>query len=378
GKQKGNTVTYGVSDYAYFNIYESLVDLNNSGKLSRAIPENVLKIFVEELINNYKRFNEGSEKEKVLKGLKNIKLNTKVYKVCTMFSNDITYRFNDKENNLNEEDLDFLEHNRDIIEELKKYLEINFYEVIIGSYNKIIFSNFNSLYIENKEIKGVDFQTAIRSTCHVDSKSLESIGKNHKYIFAKPGSTFVENGVVRSDSGVPRIKELSDLGKDDETIEVLFVYDTTTSYITSAIINKAPFFPKEEIPNCDGYIILSSDEINNCEFFKVERFFRELMIFTFKNLQFSHDKNKEIVEFLKKLSGYTIHKSPNQIKETIIQKINSLINDINKEYNKKYSKMTGEIFNLYLKNVDSSIQEFFRNGESNNPDWFTSNFKRNN
>jgi hypothetical protein len=85
--------------------------------------------------------------------------------------------------------------------------------------------------------------------------------------------------------------------------------------------------------------MLSTDEIDKCSFLKIERFFRELMIFTFKNLQFSHDKNKEIVNFLKNLSANMNILTPEQIKELIILKINSLIINVNKEYNKKYTVM---------------------------------------
>jgi hypothetical protein len=63
------------------------------------------------------------------------------------------------------------------------------------------------------------------------------------------------------------------------------------------------------------------------------------MIFTFKNLQFSHDKNKEIVEFLKKLSLNMNNKTPKEIKEIIIEQINILIHLVNTEYNKNYTKM---------------------------------------
>ncbi|MFA5917895.1 MAG: hypothetical protein WC850_06715 [Candidatus Gracilibacteria bacterium] len=376
GKKELDMIAYGVSDYAYFNIYEGLISLEEFND----IPKNIFKIFLEELITYYKELNTGNEKEKIIQSLNRIKLNAKSYKLCTMFSNSTTYRFNDQEEKLTKKDEEFLKHNIYRINDLKEFIKNNFYDLVKGTYDKMIFSDFNSLYINNKIIKGIDFQTAIRSTCHIDSNNIQALAKDYIDYFAKPGSIFVDNGIIRSDSGVPRIKEFIDLEKENNNIKVTFVYDTKTSYITSAIINKAPYIPEEEIKSClqDGYILLSTDEIGKGCFFKIERFFRELIIFTFKNLQFSHDKNKYIIKILKEISSDMSNKAPEQIKEMIIEKINFLIIIINTEYDKSYTKMDGKIFDQYLENVGSDIKDFFYKGKINVPKWFNQDFERNN
>ncbi|MDP3380153.1 MAG: hypothetical protein Q8S84_00990 [bacterium] len=94
---------------------------------------------------------------------------------------------------------------------------------------------------------------------------------------------------------------------------------------------------------------------------KIERFFRELMIFTFKNLQFNHDKNKEIMDFLKELSVEIENLDIESIKLIIINKINSLIIDINKEYSENYTEINEKDFEFYLSKVNEDIKELFTN-----------------
>lgn len=366
-----------VSNFAYFNIYEWIIKINEF----RDIPRNILKIFVEELLNNYNKLKEWNEKEKFIKALQKIKkLSKNSYKICTMFSESTTYRFNDKSENLSQQEIVFLNNNYNRIEELINYLENNFYSLIVGAYDKMIFADFNSLYIENKEIKWVDFQTAIRSTCHIDSNDLVWVLNNYIEYFAKPWSIFIDNWVVRSDSWVPRIKEFLDLEKNNKDIKVTFIYDKNTSYITWAIINKTPYIDINNIRENlkKWYLLLSTDEIENCSFFKIERFFRELIIFTFKDLKFSHDKNNQIIKILKKLSYSMYTKNPIEIKKLIIEEINILISEINQEYDKSYAYINEEIFELYLQNVDKNIIDFFKNWKIIVPHWFNQNFERNN
>lgn len=369
-------VAYWVSDYAYFNIYEWLINLNQF----KDVPKNVFKIFVEELITYYKKQNTWSEEEKIIKSLESIKLKAKYFKICSMFSEWKTYRFNDQQKELSNEDKKFIKYNKDRINDLKEYIKENFYDLVNWIYDKMIFSDFNSLYINDKNIKTVDFQTAIRATCHIDENNISELAQNYVDHYANIWSIFVDNWIIRSDSWVPRIKEFIDLEKNNKEIKVIFIYDTKTSYVTSAIVNRVFYLSEEKIKSCleDWYILLTVDEIDKCSFFKLERFFRELMIFTFKNLQFSHDKNKEIIDFLKELSANMNIKTIEQIKEMMIGKINYLIDDINEKYNKRYSKMNWQIFDKYLENVGQDIIEFFQKWEVNTPSWFNPNFERNN
>lgn len=375
-KKELDTIEYWISDYAYFNIYECLSSLNEF----KDIPRNILKIFVEELIIYYKKLNTWNEKEKILKSLEEIKLKAKSFKICSMFSDSTTYRYNNQEEELTKEDIDFINKQIDRIDDLKKYIKNNFYDLIKWNYKKMIFSDFNSLYINDKAIKKIDWQIALRTTSHVDSKKIRALLKDHIDFFAKPGSFFIDNWIVRSDSWVPRIQEHIDTEDSNSNIKTIFNYDINTGYITFANVTMFPFIPKEEIQSCchDWHILLSTSQIRDWSFFKIERFFRELIIFTFKNLQFTHEKNKYIVECLKEISSEMNSKTPEEIKEIIIEKINNLIEIVNKEYNKKYKKMNIEIFEQYLEYVGDDIIDFFKKWKINIPEWFNPNFERNN
>lgn len=366
---------YWVSDFAYFDIYEALINLDNF----KDIPRNLLKIFVQELIGNYKTLKNWTVFDRVKKSINKIEMKETTYKVSSMFT-DKTYRFNDNFEEITQEDKEYLENNKNKIDELKRYINNDFYDLIIWYFENVLISDFNSLYIPDSIIKKTDFQVAIRSTCHVDWKYLEKILQNYVNISAKPWSIYIDNWVVRSDSWVPRISEYINLEKNNKWIKVYFIYDSKTSYITSAIILKDPLTEKKELEKYlnDWYILLDSEEINSCSFLKIERFFRELMIFTFKNLQFNHDKNKEIINFLKELSFEIDHLSIESIKQIIIDKINSLIIDINTEYNENYTDITEKDFEFYLSKVNEDIKELFKNWKIENPSWFNTVFERKN
>ncbi|MDD2871519.1 MAG: hypothetical protein PHS49_06020 [Candidatus Gracilibacteria bacterium] len=370
-----NIKGYGVSDFAYFDMYELLIKLPDFAD----IPRDILKIFVQELIENYKKIQSGTVNEKIKESMELVEMKSDSFKVSSMFS-DKTFRFNDKEKILSIEDKEYLKENKERLEELKNYLKENFYSKVIGNFESMIFSDFNGLYIPNSAIKQVDFQVAIRSTCHVDGKDLEKILQDYVSISAKPGSIFFDNGLVRSDSGVSRIKEYKDLEKNNKDVKVYYIYDSNTSYITSAVILKAPFYDKNNIIKnlSEGYVLLDTQEIDQCDFFKIERFFRELMVFIFEDLKYNHNKNKEIVLFLKELSEHMGEFHINDIKDIIIFKINELITVINQEYSENYSLIDSVHFDFYLSKANEDIKQLFRNGEINMPEWFNKKFERKN
>lgn len=366
---------YGVSDFAYFDIYESIINLLDFWD----IPKNILKIFVQELIENYNKLDKGKINEKIKKSIESIQMKSQSYKLSSMFS-EKTYRFNWLEKELSDDEKEYLEKNSNRIEKLKKYIIENFYDIIIWNFDNSIFSDFNSFYIPNSPIKQTDFQVAIRSTCHVDWKDLEKVIQDYANISAKPGSIYIDNWVVRSDSWVARIKEYKDLEKNNKDIKVYFVYDSKTSYVTSAIILKEPFYDRKNIESNlkEWYILLSTNEIDECDFFKVERFFRELMVFVFENFKFNHVKNKEIVSFLKELSEQMWVLSLNDIKDLIISKINTFILDINMEFWEKYTIINSEHFDFYISKSNDDIKSFFERWNINNPKWFNKAFERKN
>jgi hypothetical protein len=57
-------------------------------------------------------------------------LDTKSFKLCTMFSDSTTYRFNNQEEKLTKKDDEFINYNKDRIDDLKTYIKSNFYDLI--------------------------------------------------------------------------------------------------------------------------------------------------------------------------------------------------------------------------------------------------------
>jgi len=367
--------TYWVSDYAYFDIYESLVNLDEF----KVIPRNILKIFVQELILKYKKYKSWNTAENVIKAVNWIDLKRTTFVESTMFS-ETTYMFDGAHRSIDDSDKDFILNNGSRIDELKNYIKENFYDLIIWYFENTLISDFNSLYIPDWIIKKIDFQVAIRSTGHVDWTYLERILDDYTKISAKPWSVYIDNWVVRSYSWVPRISEYINLEQNNKDVKVYFIYDPATSYVTSAILLKEPFVDKGAIESfLDSWcILLTTEEIDSCSFFKIERFFRELMIFSFKNFQFFHDKNKEIIDFLKELSFQMGYLTIDEIKSKIINKINKLVKDVNKEYKENYTKITSANFEFYLSKVNVDIKELFHTWKINIPDWFNTDFERKN
>lgn len=380
---------HGVSNQAYFDIYNSLIKLEQFSNWPR---KNILKIFIEKLINKYKTLVSWSVKQRVIKAMEDINLteNDESFLVNSMFSEE-TYRFNDQERQkLDKQEIKFKNENPDFIQDIKDYIKNHFYEFISWNFDSTLFSDFSSLRINDKLIKKINLQLAIRSTCHIDSKDLENLLDTYVNIFAKPWSVFFDNWIVRSDSWVPRIQEYLDLEKNHKDIKVYFIYDPKTSYVTSAIILKQPYTDKKMIEKNlqSGYKLLESDEISKSSFFKIERIFRETMILCFKDLNFNHDKNKEISLFLEELSSESDSLSTQEIKQKIIEKINILIREINKELKEKYKKeaekkyiweyseIDENVFDFYLEKMKPELKEFLSLWNVENPGWFNKNFKR--
>lgn len=376
--------SYWVSDYAYFDIYESIKNIDKFND----IPENVIKLFTYELIEKYKLENNWTVYDIIKRILSKITLEDDSFISSSIFS-EKTYHYSDEFWNINKEDREYIDKNYYRIDELKKYIIENFYEIIIWYFENLKISNFSEI-LPSWPIKQVNFQVAIRSTCHINSDFLEKNILNYMLIYAKPWSVYIDNWVMRSYIWEPRISEFIKFENNyNKDIKIYFIYDYNTSYITSAIILKKPFIEKEilEFFLEKDYKILTKDEINNCSFFKIERLFRELMIFVFRDVRFLQDNNKEIMNFLKELSILTRDAEieelksiiVNDIKLAIIWKIRTFIDKVNDEYSwVNYSSFNSNCFNFYLKNVQSDIQKIFSKSKINNPEWFNNDFERKN
>lgn len=366
---------YGIWDCAYFDLYDGI----SKNKNFTNIPEEVKKLFIYELIQNLKLDETKSIIENIKDALENMNLMQDEISGSSMF-NKGTKMFDEKTKVSNETKQWILE-NEGEIERLKKELADNFYSYIEWYFEKLLISDFNSLYIRENHIKKVDFQTAIRSTSHIDALQLESTLSDYVKFSAKPWSIYFDNWVIRSYTSVPRIKEYLNLERNNPDVKVYFVYDTISNYISSAIILKKPFYEKENLEKHlkENHILLEPQELYNNSFFRIERFIRELLILSFKDYKIFYNKNKDIIAFLKFLSNSLKDFSNKKvnIKKLILIFLNKMISDINLEFNEKYNKMIEKDLDFYISKIDEEMKEIL-NWEIEIQDWFNVDFERNN
>lgn len=365
---------YWVWDYAYFDIYEWIWN----HKEFKDIPVNVIKVLVQELFENFQADDDKNYPELIAEALDKISFQTRLISNSSMFSSK-TDMFNDSFVELTKDDLDYIENNPIRLNEIKDFIKNNFYELVEWYFHKLMISDFTSLYINDNHLKQSDFQTAIRSTSHVDGPQLEKILYDYVMYNSKPWSIYFDNWVVRSYSSVPRIREYINLKNKFNNIRIYFTYDTRSNYISSAVILKEPYMNKDIIVNHldDWVILLDADELYENSFFRIERFYRELIILSFKTYTVFYDKNKDIVEFLKFLSKEIKNMNNTNIKKVILIGINNLIHNINKESWEQYSKLSSKDLDFYISKTDPSVRKIL-DWDIFIQDWFNTDFNRNN
>lgn len=366
--------SYWIWDYAYFDIYEWI----KNHKAFNDIPVNIIKILVQELFEHFDEDTEKSYPILIKRAIKKVTFKIKTISDSSMFS-DKTDMFNDTDKTLNLEDQDFINKNPERLNEIKDYIMNNFYELIEWYFEKLMVSDFDSLNIRNKYIKQSDFQTAIRSTSHIDWWTLTKTLIEYVKYYSKPWSIYFDNWVVRSYSSVPRIKEYIDLEEKFKNIKIYFTYDISSNYISSAVILKEPYVNTDLIKKHldKNIILLKSNDLYSNSFFRIERFYRELIILCFKNYKVFYNKNKEIMNFLKFLSLEIKTMNNSDIKKIILIWINNLIYSVNKDFWEKYSKLTIKDLNFYISKTDPTVRDIL-GWNINIQDWFNTDFNRNN
>ena len=365
---------YWVWDYAYFDIFDWIKKHNEF----KDIPINVIKILVQELFDNFNHDPDKTHPELISEALDKVNFTTEIISDSSMFS-DKTDMFNDSSKKLSKSDKDFIRHNKNRLIEIKDFIKNNFYELVDWYFLKLMVSDFWSLYIKNKYLKQADFQTAIRSTSHVDWWVLEQLLYQYVKFYSKPWSIYFDNWVVRSYSSVPRIREYIELEQKFDNIKIYFTYDTKTNYISSAVIIKEPYIDIKILEKHldENVILLRSNELYENSFFRIERFYRELIILSFKDYKVFYNKNKEIIWFLKELSSKIKDMTMEEIKYAILIWINSLINSVNRDFWEKYLGLTINDLDFYISKVDPTIKKIFE-WDIIIQDWFNTDFNRNN
>lgn len=365
---------YWVGDYAYFDIYEWIKNNPNFTD----IPINIIKILIQELFEHFEEDTEKSYPILIKDAIDKVTFKIQDISDSSMFS-DKTDMFDSSSKKITKSDLDFIKNNPLRLNEIKEYIKSNFYDLVEWYFKKLMISDFDSLYIRNKYIKQADLQTAIRSTSHIDSDTLSKTLNDYVEYYSKPWSIYFDNWVVRSYSSVPRIKEYIDLEKKHNNIKIYFTYDKSTNYISSAVILKKPYIDINLIAKHleVNTILLESKDLYENSFFRLERFYRELIIFSFKDYKVFYNKNNEIMQFLKSLSNELRSNNKLGIKKIILEWINNLILSYNKDFREKYTELSLDDLEFYISKTDKSVSNIL-DWNINIQEWFNTDFNRNN
>lgn len=288
---------YWVWDYVYFDIYPSL----KKKWTELWIPEEVIILLFEEFLEKYNKFEEWNIFSKVKKAFEMVSLETshKIHN-SSITGTDTAMFSSEWESEISQKGRDFIQENKRYIDILKTYIVENFYSLFEWYFERIYVSKFNDFELNHTNISKVDFQVSIRATSHVDSREYMKIILDYVEKSANPGSMYIDNGVHRSYTWVPRIFEIKEVANFMNDTKISLIYDTNTNYFTAAVFEKRPYHHDEflSLQLREGYKVVSLDEACNSTFFKLEYFIRNFIVRNFKNYDVFWDFNKEIIESL--------------------------------------------------------------------------------
>lgn len=126
-----------------------------------------------------------------------------------------------------------------------------------------------------------------------------------------PGAIFIDNGVHRSYTSVPRLREYLALEQAyPNEIRVTMMCDWETNYFCSAVVERAPFHGPDffrkivfvrknsKTEEVSPIIPVSIEEAERHPFFRFERFFRDFLVSNFRSYEIFWFFNEDIVSFL--------------------------------------------------------------------------------
>ncbi|MEF2175002.1 MAG: hypothetical protein V3575_00910 [Candidatus Absconditabacteria bacterium] len=380
-----NIIFYGVGDYIYGDLFSFLKKEFPDPKL-----DEIIKVIVQKTMGliNYK--SHETLFEDFNKALNTIKIDENdIIKETSYTSEGKTLMFDKKENReLTKQSKELLKNHGDkIMNSIRAFFgdKNNFYKMFQGYFERIIPANFAGFSIEDEKISLVDFQIAIRSTSHVNSNELKAIIDSYVNESAKPGSIYLENGVHRSYTYSPRIKELYDIEKKyNGVIKIYLILDYNSNYFTGAIILNAPFYDLDNLKKefKDGFNIIDINDAYKSFFFRFERFLRTFIITNFKNFDIFRDFNYQIMDII--YFSYNLFKTDSdklkvekEIKKKIILLINFLVTKFNEKNNTIYNGITLQDFENYTSPEGDRISDLVRFLDKSDENWINPNGNRN-
>ncbi len=213
---------------------------------------------------------------------------------------------------------------------------------------------------------------------------------------AAPGAVFIDNGVHRSYTSVPRLREYLALERAyPGEIRVTMMCDWETNYFCSAVVERAPFHGPEffrkvvsvrknpETGEISPIIPVSIEEAERHPFFRFERFFRDFLVSNFRSYEIFWFFNEDIVSFLKDAVHLLAQGKKNEIRTGFVKLVEKFCIRLNE---KAMDSASEELDVLYVPitedDLDSWVSKEGENMESVletpyfSTDWFNPDGKR--
>lgn len=211
-----------------------------------------------------------------------------------------------------------------------------------------------------------DLRVSIRGTSHLDAGDLSTVLDRFATKEAAPGGVFVDNGVHRSYTSVPRLREYLDLqSRYPDSVRVTMAYDRDTNYFCSAIVEKAPFhdgefFEEILLPERQGQKGMTSHRIipvgiaeaESHPFFRFERYFRDFLVSNFRSYEIFWFFNADIVSFLGDAVHLLAHGETQKIRTRFVSLVEKFCLELNE---RAMGDMSSEPDILYVPITDDDL-----------------------
>lgn len=387
---------YGVGDRVYFDLYQGI------SQKCPDIPERVRMAFVQEVIRRYVLVPPTVESTLMAKFgeiFKDFYIDVNVpIDFSSMFSSGTVMFSGESEIRLEEAEKIWIRRDPGRkIATLVADLVDNPYFFIEGSFDRIAIADFRDYEPPEGAVPKEDLRVSVRGTSHLDAGDLSTVLDRFAAKEAAPGSVFVDNGVHRSYTSVPRLKEYLNLqSRYPDKIRVMMAYDRDTNYFCSALVEKAPFhdasfykhvfLPERPGPNGTRFqsiVPVSIVEAEAHPFFRFERFFRDFLVSNFRSYEIFWFFNADIVSFL----GDAVHLLAQGHSEEIRSRFVHLVERFCLQLNERaMGDMTAEPDILYVPITDDDLSSWTsKDGDTMDSvlktpyfptDWFNADAKR--
>ncbi len=370
-----NVIIYGVGDKIYLDLYQGIM----KSKYWKEIPKDIIQLIMRTLyIKQKKTEKKWSLIKDIKKILRNIEIDPNLVFYIPFSCIEKNNIFINKQTKiLSKESKKFLKENQNLLQKLLNDIQKNIYNYFYGYFERIYISEFSDFQLNEKDISNIDMQISVRSTSHLDDDEYKEVIINYLDNFSNPWSFFIDNGVHRSYTNVPRLKQLSEIESlYKKRINIKLIYDTKTNYFSSVIIESIPFhgdeFWKRHL--AEDKILVDIEEAYRSTFFKFETFIRNFIIINFKNYGVFWNHNSLIINCVNKCVNLQKEKKYHEIKEEIVNLVNIIIDNIQQI---KYNYIDIDVLEGYYDNDWKNINEI-SNEKFFTANWISNEVKRKN